>query len=66
MIGALDAWGASLRNGLNWEEESMLRQVWNAHRGWAKLARDMQSQTQRWNLAALLCIVAAAIFGAVA
>ena len=31
----------------------MLRQAWNAYRGWAKLARDLQSQTQRWNLVAL-------------
>jgi hypothetical protein len=34
----------------------VLRQVWNAYRGWAKLARDLQSETRRWNLAALLCV----------
>jgi hypothetical protein len=44
----------------------MLRQIWNAYRGWAKLARGMQSSTQRWNLAALCCVIAAAVFGAVA
>jgi SMODS and SLOG-associating 2TM effector domain 1/Protein of unknown function (DUF4231) len=44
----------------------MLRQVWNAYRGWAKLARDMQTATRRWNLAALYCVMAAAVFGAVA
>jgi hypothetical protein len=44
----------------------MLRQAWNAYRGWAKTARDLQSQTQRWNLAALACVIAAALFGAVA
>jgi hypothetical protein len=44
----------------------MLRQAWNAYRGWAKLARDMQAQTQQWNLAALCCVIAAAVFGAVA
>jgi hypothetical protein len=44
----------------------MLRQVWNAYRGWAKLARDMQTATQRWNLAALVCVIAAAVFGAAA
>jgi hypothetical protein len=44
----------------------MLRQVWNAYRGWAKLAHDLQSQTQRWNLAALFCVIAAAVFGAAA
>jgi hypothetical protein len=44
----------------------MLRQSWNAYRGWAKLARELQSQTQRWNLLALLCVIAAAVFGAIA
>ena len=44
----------------------MLRQVWNAYRGWAKLARDMQTATRRWNLAALYCVIAAAVFGAAA
>ncbi len=44
----------------------MLRQAWNAYRGWAKAARDLQSATQGWNLAALLCVIAAAAFGAVA
>jgi hypothetical protein len=44
----------------------MLRQAWNAYRGWAKLARDLQSETQRWNLAALILVIAAAVFGAVA
>jgi hypothetical protein len=43
-----------------------MRQVWNAYRGWAKLARDLLSETQRWNLAALLFVIAAAAFGAVA
>jgi SMODS and SLOG-associating 2TM effector domain 1/SMODS and SLOG-associating 2TM effector domain 3 len=44
----------------------MLRQAWNAYRGWAKAARDLQSQTQRWNFAALICVIAAAVFGAIA
>ena len=44
----------------------MLRQVWNAYRGWAKLAQDMQTRTYWWNLAALCCVIAAAVFGAVA
>jgi hypothetical protein len=44
----------------------MLRQVWNAYRGWAKLARDMQTKAQRWNLVALCCVIAAALFGAAA
>jgi SMODS and SLOG-associating 2TM effector domain 1/SMODS and SLOG-associating 2TM effector domain 3 len=44
----------------------MLRQIWNAYRGWSKLARDMQTKAQRWNLAALCCVIAAALFGAAA
>jgi hypothetical protein len=44
----------------------MLRQAWNAYRGWAKLARNLQSATQRWNLIALYCVIAAAAFGAIA
>jgi SMODS and SLOG-associating 2TM effector domain 1/SMODS and SLOG-associating 2TM effector domain 3 len=44
----------------------MLRQAWNAYRGWAKLARDLQSETQRWNLAALFLVIMAAVFGAIA
>ncbi len=44
----------------------MLRQSWNAYRGWAKAARDLQSQTQKWNFMALLCVIAAAVFGALA
>ena len=42
----------------------MLRQAWNEYRGWAKLARNMQDATRRWNLAALVCVVVAAICGA--
>ena len=42
----------------------MLRQAWNGYRGWAKTARDLQSQTERWNLAALILLIAAAAFGA--
>jgi hypothetical protein len=44
----------------------MLRQAWNTYRGWAKLAKDMQTAAQRWNLAALYFVSAAAVFGAVA
>lgn len=42
----------------------MLRLAWNAYRGWAKRARLLQAETGRWNLAALLCVAAAAVFGA--
>ncbi len=44
----------------------MLRQTWNAYRGWAKLAGDSQSRTRQWNLMALFCVIAAAVFGAIA
>jgi hypothetical protein len=44
----------------------MLRQTWNAYRGWAKLGRDLQDATKRWNLAAVLFVIAAAVFGAIA
>jgi uncharacterized membrane protein YphA (DoxX/SURF4 family) len=42
----------------------MLRQTWNAYRGWAKCARELQRHTQRWDLAALLFVIAAGVFGA--
>jgi len=42
----------------------MLKQAWNDYRGWAKCARDLQAATRRWNLAALICVVIAAICGA--
>jgi hypothetical protein len=38
--------------------------AWNAYRGWAKRARDLQADAGRWNLAALGCIVLAAVCGA--
>ena len=42
----------------------MLKMAWNAYRGWAKRARDLQAGAGRWNLAALVCIVLAAVCGA--
>ena len=42
----------------------MLRLAWSAYRGWAKRARELQAEAGRWNLAALLCVAAAAVFGA--
>ena len=42
----------------------MLRLAWNAYRAWAKQARDLQAGAGRWNLAALVCIVLAAVCGA--
>jgi hypothetical protein len=43
----------------------MLTQIWNTYRGWAKLARDAQTETERWNVLALILVCAAAIFGAI-
>ncbi|HKN26898.1 MAG TPA: DUF4231 domain-containing protein [Roseiarcus sp.] len=42
----------------------MLKMAWNAYRGWAKRARDLQAGAGRWNLAALVCIALAAVCGA--
>jgi hypothetical protein len=42
----------------------MLRLAWDAYRGWAKRARGLQADVARWNLAALICVAAAAVFGA--
>lgn len=44
----------------------MLRKVWNDYRGWATVARNLQSGTRNWTLAALLFVIAAAVFGAIA
>jgi len=41
-----------------------LRMAWNAYRGWAKRARELQAEAGRWNLLALACVVLAAICGA--
>jgi SMODS and SLOG-associating 2TM effector domain 1/SMODS and SLOG-associating 2TM effector domain 3 len=43
---------------------TMLRLAWNAYRGWAKRARELQAAAGRWNLLALLCVVLAAACGA--
>ncbi len=42
----------------------MLRLAWNAYRGWAKRARELQAAAERWNLLALVCVVIAAVCGA--
>jgi WD40 repeat protein len=47
------------------DQELPLKEAWNEYRGWAKRARDLQAATERWNLAALTCVVSAPIFGAV-
>ena len=42
----------------------MLTMAWNAYRGWAKRARELQAAAGRWNLVAIVCIVVAAVCGA--
>lgn len=42
----------------------MLRMAWNAYRGWARRARDLQGDAGRWNLIALVCIIFAGVCGA--
>ena len=42
----------------------MLNQAWKDYQAWAKLARDLQAATGRWNVAALICVAVAALCGA--
>jgi SMODS and SLOG-associating 2TM effector domain 1/SMODS and SLOG-associating 2TM effector domain 3 len=42
----------------------MVRWAWNAYRGWAKRARELQEAAGGWNLVALLCVIFAAACGA--
>ncbi len=44
----------------------MLENAWNEYRAWAKRARDMQNQSQRWTRWAMAFAIAAVIFGALA
>ena len=39
----------------------MLNQAWKDYQAWAKLARDLQVATGRWNVAALFCVAVAAL-----
>ena len=42
----------------------MIEQAWNEYRGWAKRARSLQTKTGRWNVGAMLMLVATAFLGA--
>jgi hypothetical protein len=44
----------------------MIDAGWDEYRGWAARARKLQADLRRWNMASLLCAVAAAIFGGLA
>ncbi|HTG44856.1 MAG TPA: DUF4231 domain-containing protein [Verrucomicrobiae bacterium] len=41
----------------------MIETGWDEYRGWAARARQLQANLRKWNVASLVCIVAAAIFG---
>ncbi|WP_294533461.1 hypothetical protein [uncultured Rhodoblastus sp.] len=42
----------------------MMKDSWANYRGWAKRARDLQLESDFWNVLALICIVVAALCGA--
>src|SRR5688500_16636526 len=44
----------------------MIETGWDEYRGWAARSRQLQGQLRSWNLASLLGVVAAAIFGGLA
>jgi hypothetical protein len=42
----------------------MIEQAWNEYRGWAKRARSLQAKAGRWNLWAMIALVATGVLGA--
>jgi hypothetical protein len=42
----------------------MIEQAWNEYRGWAKRARSLQANTDRWNFWAMVVLVATGVLGA--
>jgi hypothetical protein len=42
----------------------MIEQAWNEYRGWAKRARSLQANKDRWNFWALVALVATGVLGA--
>jgi hypothetical protein len=42
----------------------MLKMAWEAYRGWAKRARELQAAAGQWNRLALACVILAAVCGA--
>jgi hypothetical protein len=42
----------------------MIEQAWNEYRGWAKRARSLQTNTERWNFWAMAALVATGVLGA--
>ena len=42
----------------------MIEQAWNEYRGWAKRARSLQENTNRWNFWAMIALVATGVLGA--
>jgi hypothetical protein len=42
----------------------MIEQAWNEYRGWAKRARSLQANADRWNFWAMVALVATGVLGA--
>jgi hypothetical protein len=42
----------------------MIEQAWNEYRGWARRARSLEAKTGRWNLWAMVMLVATAVLSA--
>ncbi len=42
----------------------MIEQAWSEYRGWAKRARSLQENTNRWNFWAMIALVATGVLGA--
>jgi hypothetical protein len=42
----------------------MIEQAWNEYRGWAKRARSLQANTDRWNFWGMVALVATGVLGA--
>jgi SMODS and SLOG-associating 2TM effector domain 1/Protein of unknown function (DUF4231) len=42
----------------------MIEQAWNEYRGWAKRARSLEAKAGRWNLWAMIALVATGVLGA--
>ncbi|HEY5721505.1 MAG TPA: DUF4231 domain-containing protein [Allosphingosinicella sp.] len=44
----------------------MIETGWDEYRGWAARSRQLQDRLRKWNIASLLCVVLAAVFGGLA
>ena len=44
----------------------MIEQAWDEYRGWAKRARSLQTQAERWNVASLAALIVTGVLGSAA